>query len=112
MVPTASVSSKNAGISSDSYSRLVQAVTANDALKVQTYYQQWTKHSVPDDLITQMDQEVANMMAAIYSKHSQESSNSTIWDNTTLLSLLQQARNHAAQLLQSSALEELVPTKS
>jgi hypothetical protein len=111
VAPVANASPKNTVITSDSYRRLVQAVTANNALKVQTYYQQWAKHSLPDDLITQMDQEVANMMAAIYSKRSQEGNNSAVWSNATLLSLLQQARNHSAQSSQSSALEELVPTK-
>jgi BatD DUF11 like domain len=112
VAPAVNASAKNTAISSDNYHRLVQAVTVNDALKVQTYYQQWAKHSLPNDLITKMDQEVANMMAAIYSKHNQEGDSGTVWNNTILLSLLQKARNHSAQSLQSSALEDLIPTKS
>ncbi|MGF1758879.1 BatD family protein [Photobacterium sagamiensis] len=86
--------------------QLIAAVKAGQPLRVQTYFQQWPKQHLSNDLIGQLEKEVAAMMAATYGKEK------GTWDKAALLALLQQAQKSKAHAVKSPTLQPLVPPKT
>lgn len=88
--------------------QLIAAVKAGQPLRVQTYYQQWPKQHLNNELISQLEKEVAAMMAATYGKEK------GAWDKAALLALLQQvqqAQKNKSHTIKPPALQSLVPPK-
>ncbi|MDD1781426.1 BatD family protein [Enterovibrio sp. ZSDZ35] len=64
---------------------LVDAVKANNAVKVSSTYRAWNRSALPEDLQRAIEAEINAMMASCYSATSGK------WENATLLSLLAKA---------------------
>lgn len=85
--------------------QLIAAVKSGQPLRVQTYFQQWPKQHLDNALVSQLEKEVAAMMAATYGKEK------GTWDKAALLALLQQAQKNKAYTIKPPALQSLVPPK-
>ncbi|PKF49595.1 BatD family protein [Enterovibrio nigricans] len=80
---------------------LVDAVKANNAVKVSSAYRAWNKDALPAELKQDIEAEINAMMASCYSATSGE------WDSATLLTLLEKATTVKSNHTEVQGLAEL-----
>ncbi|KXF80004.1 hypothetical protein ATN88_11505 [Enterovibrio coralii] len=80
---------------------LVDAVKANNAVKVSSAYRAWNKDHLPTALKREIEDEINAMMAASYSP------NAHAWNNATLLGLLEKAAKVKTNSQQAKVLADL-----